>query len=284
MLAHLESSSKLTHTHPHASLMQMQAMMSSMGNMDPGLMQQQMRMMQNMSPADLQRAQQQMSGMDPSTLASQAEQAQKMLSAQQKYVLDVSLSVCLASAAGRAAATAAMTCSPACEVRGLLRTRTLLTQLCAAGWLCAAGQQHPQGRRQQAARTRYRQQLLAVLPWAPSCFATACSTQQRVCAAHNAAYPPPVPHCADCAVSAVAVSGRYTEAAEKYARARDNLEGMTNSQAVTLRRACVLNLSSCYLNNKKYRQCVECCQEVLAGEQLQQLLWAQHTRLAQHQH
>lgn len=71
--------------------LQMQAMMSSMGNMDPGLMQQQMCMMQNMSPADLQRAQQQMSGMDPSTLASQAEQAQKMLSAQQKYVLDVSV-------------------------------------------------------------------------------------------------------------------------------------------------------------------------------------------------
>lgn len=59
--------------------------------------------------------------------------------------------------------------------------------------------------------------------------------------------------------------GCYSEAAEKYARARDNLTGMTNSEAVQLRRACVLNLSSCYLNNKQYRQCVDCCQEVLSG-------------------
>lgn len=66
--------------------------------------------------------------------------------------------------------------------------------------------------------------------------------------------------------SCVPATGRYTEAADKYARARDNLEGMTNSEAVQLRRACVLNLSSCYLNSKKYKQCVECCQEVLAGE------------------
>lgn len=70
--------------------MQMQAMMSSMGNMDPGLMQRQMEMMKNMSPADMQRMQQEVGRMDPATLASQAEQANKMLSAQQKYILDVS--------------------------------------------------------------------------------------------------------------------------------------------------------------------------------------------------
>lgn len=60
--------------------------------------------------------------------------------------------------------------------------------------------------------------------------------------------------------------GRYTEAAEKYARARDNLADMTHADAVQLRRACVLNLSSCYLNSSKYEACVQCCQEVLAGE------------------
>lgn len=66
----------------------------------------------------------------------------------------------------------------------------------------------------------------------------------------------------------VLAAGRYTEAAEKYARARDNVADMTNSEAVQLRRACVLNLSSCYLNSKKYEQCVQCCQEVLAGGEL----------------
>lgn len=92
---------------------QMQAMMSSMGNMDPGMMQQQMRMMQNMSPADLQRAQQQMDSMDPNTFASQAEHAQKMLSAQQKYVLDVSVGVGVAPVGGRAAtATTCTHCLP----------------------------------------------------------------------------------------------------------------------------------------------------------------------------
>jgi hypothetical protein len=69
----------------------MQQMMSSMGSMDPGMMQQQMRMMQNMSPADMERMSQQVGSMDPTTLASQAEQAQKMLSSQQKYILEVCL-------------------------------------------------------------------------------------------------------------------------------------------------------------------------------------------------
>lgn len=65
--------------------------------------------------------------------------------------------------------------------------------------------------------------------------------------------------------------GRYTEAAEKYARARDNLSDMTHADAVQLRRACVLNLSSCYLNSSKYEACIQCCQEVLAGEPAQLL-------------
>jgi hypothetical protein len=45
---------------------------------------------------------------------------------------------------------------------------------------------------------------------------------------------------------------------------------MTNSEAVQVRRACVLNLSMCYLNTKKYTQCVDCCQQVLSGEPRQQ--------------
>jgi len=65
-------------------------MMSAAGGMDPAVMQQQMRMMQNMSPADMERAQRQMDSMDASTLASQAQEAQKVLSAQQKYIFDVS--------------------------------------------------------------------------------------------------------------------------------------------------------------------------------------------------
>lgn len=69
----------------------------------------------------------------------------------------------------------------------------------------------------------------------------------------------------------VRLPGRYTEAAEKYARARDNLSDMTHADAVQLRRACVLNLSSCYLNSSKYEACIQCCQEVLAGEPAQLL-------------
>lgn len=72
------------------------------------------------------------------------------------------------------------------------------------------------------------------------------------------------------ACTAYCPPGHYTEAAEKYARARDNLEGMANSEAVQVRRACVLNLSMCYLNTKQYTQCVECCQQVLTGEPRQQ--------------
>lgn len=68
----------------------MQQMMSAAGGMDPAVMQQQMRMMQNMSPADMERAKQQIDSMDPSTIASQAQEAQKVLSAQQKYIFDVS--------------------------------------------------------------------------------------------------------------------------------------------------------------------------------------------------
>jgi hypothetical protein len=79
-------------------------------------------------------------------------------------------------------------------------------------------------------------------------------------------------HSTQRACAAYCPTGRFTEAAEKYARARDNLEGMANSEAVQVRRACVLNLSMCYLNTKKYTQCVECCQQVLAGEPRQQQL------------
>lgn len=67
---------------------QMQMMMNSVKDMDPAIMQ---RMMgQNVSAADMARMQQEVGSMDPSTLASRAEQASNMLSAQQKYIFDVS--------------------------------------------------------------------------------------------------------------------------------------------------------------------------------------------------
>lgn len=69
----------------------MQAMMSSMGNVNPSMMQQAMQQMNNMSPADVEAMKRQVNGMDPATLASQAQEAQKMMSAREKYVLNVSL-------------------------------------------------------------------------------------------------------------------------------------------------------------------------------------------------
>jgi hypothetical protein len=68
----------------------MQAMMSSMGNVNPSMMQQAMQQMNNMSPADLESMKRQVNGMDPAALASQAQEAQKIMSAREKYVLDVS--------------------------------------------------------------------------------------------------------------------------------------------------------------------------------------------------
>lgn len=141
----------------------MQQMMSTMGNVDPGLLQQQMRMMQNMSPADMERAQQQMSSMDPNTLARQAEQAKNMMSAQQKYVLDVSA---LEYRGCTFICMQAHSCADNCHKGTWPDSPSTQTQCVAAGWLqlvCvsslgflafAAGKQHAQGGWQQAAFTR----------------------------------------------------------------------------------------------------------------------------------
>eukprot|EP00877_Chromochloris_zofingiensis_P002449 jgi/Chrzof1/12204/Cz06g25070.t1 len=60
--------------------------------------------------------------------------------------------------------------------------------------------------------------------------------------------------------------GLYAEAAEKYERAKNNLQGIAGQEAKDLLRACVLNLGSCYLNLGKYQQCVGECEAILAGD------------------
>ena len=76
------------------------------------------------------------------------------------------------------------------------------------------------------------------------------------CARPDAALPRPL----------VLHTGQYSQAVEKYARARDNLAGMTHPDAAALRKACLLNLGSCFLNLQQHQQALEACQEVLAGE------------------
>ncbi len=62
-------------------------------------------------------------------------------------------------------------------------------------------------------------------------------------------------------------AGRYADAADKYARAKSNLDGLDTPAAKDLRKACVLNLASCYLNLGRNDECVAECNAVLAGEQ-----------------
>ena len=61
-------------------------------------------------------------------------------------------------------------------------------------------------------------------------------------------------------------AGKYAEAVEKYEKAKSNVEGHTGGEALQLRKACMLNLSSCYLNLKRYDKTVLECDQVLAGE------------------
>jgi hypothetical protein len=68
----------------------MQAMMSNVGNLNPNMMQQAMQQMSNMSPADMAALKRQADSMDPAALASQTQEAQKMMSAREKYAIDVS--------------------------------------------------------------------------------------------------------------------------------------------------------------------------------------------------
>ncbi|KAG2428587.1 hypothetical protein HYH02_014289 [Chlamydomonas schloesseri] len=60
--------------------------------------------------------------------------------------------------------------------------------------------------------------------------------------------------------------GAFSEAAEKYERAKTNVVGMAGKEAADLARACTLNLSSCYLNLKQFSKCLEQCNSVLASE------------------
>jgi hypothetical protein len=66
------------------------------------------------------------------------------------------------------------------------------------------------------------------------------------------------------------LAGKYAEAAEKYARAKQNVSELTGLEAQALRKACVLNLGSCYLNLGQHQQCVAECQEVLRGTHIMQ--------------
>jgi tetratricopeptide (TPR) repeat protein len=61
-------------------------------------------------------------------------------------------------------------------------------------------------------------------------------------------------------------SGDFAAAAEKYERARANLEDFTSSEAVALRRACVLNLGSCYLQLGRFHDALDMCTSILKGE------------------
>lgn len=60
-------------------------------------------------------------------------------------------------------------------------------------------------------------------------------------------------------------AGKFSEAVEKYERAKGNVANFVEAPAVELRKACTLNLSSCYLNLKQFSSCVAQCGEVLAG-------------------
>lgn len=60
--------------------------------------------------------------------------------------------------------------------------------------------------------------------------------------------------------------GKYTEAAEKYLRAKNNLVGHTSREARDLELSCSLNLMSCYLKTKQFVDVVTFGSEVLARD------------------
>jgi tetratricopeptide (TPR) repeat protein len=59
---------------------------------------------------------------------------------------------------------------------------------------------------------------------------------------------------------------KYEEAAEKYEKAKTNVKDYTMPEALALRKACALNLSSCYLNLNQYAQCEAQSSEVISGQ------------------
>ncbi|BBN18215.1 hypothetical protein MPTK1_8g00690 [Marchantia polymorpha subsp. ruderalis] len=61
-------------------------------------------------------------------------------------------------------------------------------------------------------------------------------------------------------------SGKYTEAAEKYLRAKNNLTGIFMPEAQSLQLQCSLNLMSCYLKTKQYQEVIDEGTEILKGD------------------
>jgi tetratricopeptide (TPR) repeat protein len=59
--------------------------------------------------------------------------------------------------------------------------------------------------------------------------------------------------------------GKYSEATEKYLRAKNNLVGHTSKEARDLELSCSLNLMSCYLKTKQFSEAVALGTEVLSN-------------------
>ncbi|GLJ31339.1 hypothetical protein SUGI_0628740 [Cryptomeria japonica] len=58
--------------------------------------------------------------------------------------------------------------------------------------------------------------------------------------------------------------GKYSEAAEKYLQVKSNLRGIAFPKSKSLITACSLNLMSCYLKTRQYKDCIQVGSEVLA--------------------
>ncbi|MED6152854.1 hypothetical protein PIB30_096039 [Stylosanthes scabra] len=58
--------------------------------------------------------------------------------------------------------------------------------------------------------------------------------------------------------------GQFTDALEKYSRAKENIKEIPSSESRKLLLACSLNLMSCYLKTNQYNECIKEGSEVLA--------------------